>query len=160
MEQKKKSGYASYKRFELEQKLKPHLGEITNISTGIVATLSKKSVGKMSSEKSIEKSKRNGFTLDEHFEIAAQIKLLYENAMLIVTHKNLKNPKDPNVVSIKRFVCPAVLQKGSAVDALITVKESIANGHKIYSIELDEINKASERFGGLGDAAENSGQGN
>ena len=45
-------------------------------------------------------------------------------------------------------------------DVLITVKESIANGHKIYSIELDEINKASERFRGLSDAAENSGQGN
>lgn len=56
MEQKKKSGYASYKRFELEQKLKPQLGAITNISTDIVANLSKKSVGKMSSEKSIEKS--------------------------------------------------------------------------------------------------------
>ena len=27
-------------------------------------------------------------------------------------------------------------------------------GHKIYSIELDEINKASERFQGLSDAAE------
>lgn len=34
------------------------------------------------------------------------------------------------------------------------MKESIANGHKIYSIELDEINKASERFQGLSDAAE------
>ncbi len=43
---------------------------------------------------------------------------------------------------------------------MITVKESIANGHKIYSIELDEINKASERFRGLGDVAENSEQGN
>ena len=39
---------------------------------------------------------------------------------------------------------------------MITVKESIANGHRIYSIELDEINKASERFEGLSDAAEKS----
>ena len=39
---------------------------------------------------------------------------------------------------------------------LITVKESIANGHRIYSIELDEINKASERFEGLSDAATNA----
>ncbi len=42
-----------------------------------------------------------------------------------------------------------------------TVKESQVNGHRIYSIELDEINKASERFEGLSDAAEkDSGQGN
>lgn len=42
----------------------------------------------------------------------------------------------------------------SVADVLITVKESISNGHRIYSIELDEINKASERFEGLSDAAE------
>ena len=35
-------------------------------------------------------------------------------------------------------------------------KESLANGHRIYSIELDEINKASERFEGLSDAAANA----
>ena len=50
----------------------------------------------------------------------------------------------------------AVLQNGKKADILITVKESIANGHRIYSIELDEINKASERFRGLSDAAEKS----
>lgn len=69
---------------------------------------------------------------------------------------NLKNPDDPNVVSIKRFVSAAILQSGRKADVLITVKESIANGHRIYSIELDEINKASERFEGLSDAAEKS----
>lgn len=66
----------------------------------------------------------------------------------------MKNPDDPKVVSIKRFVSAAILQSGKKDDVLITVKESIANGHRIYSIELDEINKASERFQGLSDAAE------
>lgn len=56
--------------------------------------------------------------------------------------------------SIKRFVSAAILQSGKKADVLITVKESIANGHRIYSIELDEINKTSERFQGLSDAAE------
>ena len=65
------------------------------------------------------------------------------------------------VVSIKRFVSAAILQSGKKADVLITVKESQVNGHRIYSIELDEINKASERFEGLSDAAEkDSGQGN
>ena len=87
---KQKHGYANYKRAELLKILKPFLGKLKNISTGIEANLSKKSLEKMTSAKS---------------------------------------------------------------DVLITVKESLANGHRIYSIELDEINKASERFEGLSDAA-------
>ena len=85
-----KHGYANYKRAELLKILKPFLGKLKNISTGIEANLSKKSLEKMTSAKS---------------------------------------------------------------DVLITVKERLANGHRIYSIELDEINKASERFEGLSDAA-------
>ena len=147
-EQIKKQGYASYKRSELLTILKPFLGKIVNIQTGIEANLSKHSIDKMTSAKALEKSKANGFTLAEHFELAAKIKPLYESAILVASHGNLKNPDDPNVVSIKRFVSAAILQSGR--------KESIANGHRIYSIELDEINKASERFEGLSDAAEKS----
>lgn len=149
-----KTGYANRKREELFEKLKTVFGKITNISTGIEANLSKKSLDKMTSAKALEKSKANGFTLNEHFELAAKIKPLYESAILVTSHGNLKNPKDPNVISIKRFVAAAILKSGKKADVLITVKESIANGHKIYSIELDEINKASERFQGLSDAAE------
>lgn len=155
-EQIKKQGYASYKRSKLLSILKPFLGKIINIQTGIEANLSKHSVDKMTSAKALEKSKANGFTLAEHFELAAKIKPLYESAILVASHGNLKNPDDPNVVSIKRFVSAAILQSGRKADVLITVKESIANGHRIYSIELDEINKASERFEGLSDAAEKS----
>ena len=153
MEEKK--GYVHFKREKLFKELKLTLGKITNISTGIEANLSKKSLDKMTSAKAIEKSKRNGFSVDEHFEVASQIKTLYENAILISSHGNLKNPNDPNVVSIKRFVCDTFLKSDKHIDVLITVKESIANGHKIYSIELDEINKASERFRGLSDATTN-----
>ena len=151
-----KHGYANFKRAELLKLLKPFLGRIKNISTGIEANLSKKSLDKMTSAKALEKSKNNGFTLDEHFELAAKIKPLYESAILVTAHGNLKNPADPNVVSIKRFVSAAILKNGKKADVLITVKESLANGHRIYSIELDEINKASERFEGLSDAAANA----
>lgn len=155
-----KGGYANRKREELFQKLKTTLGKIVNKSTGIEANLSKKSLDKMTSAKALEKSKNNGFTLDEHFEFAEQIKTLYENAILVAAHGNLKNPADPNVVSMKRFLAQSKLKNGKDADILITVKESIANGHRIYSIELDEINKASERFQGLSDVAVNSEQGN
>ena len=152
----KRQGYASYKRSELLTILKPILGKLVNISTGIEANLSKHSIDKMTSAKALEKSKKNGFTLAEHFELAAKIKPLYESAILVSAHGNLKNPDDPNIISIKRFVSAAILESGKKADVLITVKESIANGHRIYSIELDEINKASERFQGLSDAAEKS----
>ena len=150
----KKQGYANHKRSELFSILKPVLGKIVNIQTGIEANLSKHSIDKMTSAKALEKSKANVFTLAEHFELAAKIKPLYESAILVASHGNLKNPGDPNVISIKRFVSAAILQSGKKADVLITVKESISNGHRIYSIELDEINKASERFEGLSDAAE------
>ena len=142
----KKHGYANYKRQELLTKLKPVFGKLVNISTGIEANLSKKSLDKMTSAKAIEKSKTNGFTLDEHFELATKIKPLYESAILVTAHGNLKNPDDPNVVSIKRFVSAAILKSGKKADVLITVKESIANGHRIYSIELDEIQTVKARF--------------
>ena len=153
-------GYASYKRTQLFEKLKLSLCIIINKSTGIAANLSKRSLDKMTSAKAIEKSKSNGFTLDEHFELAERIVELYRDAVLAVSHPNLKNPDDPNVISIKRFICQTELCSGKAADTLITIKESIANGHRIYSIELYEINKASDRFRGLCDAADNSGQGN
>ena len=72
----------------------------------------------------------------------------------------MKHPDDPNIISIKRFASDAKLKNGKMSEVLITVKESISNGHHIYSIELFKINKASEKFRGLGDAAENSEQGN
>ena len=52
-----KHGYANYKRAELLKILKPFLGKLKNISTGIEANLSKKSLEKMTSAKSLEKSK-------------------------------------------------------------------------------------------------------
>lgn len=107
-----KKGYANYKRSELFEKLKTSLGSIENISTGINAVLSKKSLEKMTSAKAIEKSKENGFSLDEHFEIAMDIIALFGKAELIMSHADLKNPNDPNIISIKRFVSEARLKSG------------------------------------------------
>ena len=155
-----KKGYANFNRDELFEKLKTSFGIIKNQTTGINAVLSKKSLEKMTSAKAIEKSKENGFTLDEHFELAADIIPLFEKANLVLSHPDLKHPDDPNIISIKRFASDAKLKNGKMSEVLITVKESISNGHHIYSIELFKINKASEKFRGLGDAAENSEQGN
>ena len=84
----------------------------------------------------------------------------FERAELIASHPDLKNPDDQNIISIKRFASATELSNRSKSEVLITVKESIANGHHIYSIELFKINKASEKFRGLSDAAKNGEQGN
>ena len=49
-------------------------------------------------------------------------------------------------VIIKRFVSQDKMNDGTKFDALITVKESVEHGHRIYSLELDEINKATLRW--------------
>lgn len=67
--------------------------------------------------------------MDEHFEIAMDIIALFGKAELIMSHTDLKNPNDPNIISIKRFVSEAGLKSGKKSEVLITVKESIANGH-------------------------------
>ena len=38
------------------------------------------------------------------------------------------------------------MKSGKKIDALIIVKETYQNGHRIYSLGLDEINKASLRW--------------
>ena len=38
------------------------------------------------------------------------------------------------------------MNDGTEYDALITLKESTEHGHRIYSLELDEINKAALRW--------------
>lgn len=109
-------GYANFKREELLSLLKPVFGKIKNISTGIEAKLSKKSLDKITSAKALAKSKANGFSLDEHFELSAKIKPLFESAILATSHGNLKNPDDPNVVSIKKYISAAILNSGKKAD--------------------------------------------
>lgn len=135
------------KRKTLRKTLKAVMGKgIKNKETGIIATLSAAGINKMGSGKAIEKSKANGFSPDEHFEAAGNIKTLYENATLVAVHKDVKLPDNPNIVSIKRFVAQSSLKGARKFDALITVKESVQAGHRIYSIELDQINKVSSRW--------------
>ena len=135
------------RRNRLKEILRPILGkDIINRATSLPARLSVKGVNKMSSGKAIEKSKTNGFSPENHFEAAEKIKELYENAELVAVHKDLKIMNNPNLKSIKRFVAQTELSSGTKIDALITVKQSVQTGHRIYSIELDQINKVSSRW--------------
>ena len=117
--------------------------EIVNRETKIPAQINRKQRDKLVSGAALQKSKNNGFDFSDHFHAIANIDRLYENANLVTDHPD-KNG-DPNVISIKRFVAPVVLESGYA-EAYITVKETV--GNKIYLLELDELKKPSDLKGG------------
>ena len=68
---------------------------------------------------------------------------LYKKAKLVKIHEDRTGAEN---VIIKRFVSQDKMNDGTKFDALITVKESVEHGHRIYSLELDEINKVTLRW--------------
>lgn len=146
------NGRVAKMRQELREKLRPQFGLHKNEKTGIEANLSGKSVDKIASDKAIEKSKSNGFTVDEHFEVAEHITELYEKADLTETRPD-KN-ESVNLLSIKRFDAQHTLKSGENADAHITVKESKDKGHKIYSVEVMTLKKVPATRAGVGPSDE------
>lgn len=132
-------------RKEIKEVLKESLHkDLLNESTGIKAQLAMEGVNKMSSGAAITKSINNGFTAEQHFEAVKKIVSLFNKAKLVKEHGDLKH--GTSTVRIKRFVAEDKFSNGTPFDALITVKESEQYGHRIYSLELDEIKKASLRW--------------
>lgn len=129
-----KTSHSKYLREELSKTLKPQFGVYTNKETGINAHLNGRSLKKLASDKAINKSKENGFTITEHFEGASKITELYQKAKLIESAQDKKGSN--NIISIKRFIAPFKTSMGKNAKAYITVKESKQNGHTIYSVEL------------------------
>ena len=126
--------HAQYLRKELSKILKPQYGKYTNKSTGIEANLNGRSLKKLGSDKAIEKTKANGFTITEHFEGAVRIADLFQKAKLIENRPDREWHR--NILSIKRFTARFKTSSGRNAKAFITVKESVQNGHTIYSLEL------------------------
>lgn len=126
--------HSKYLRNELAETLRPVFGVYTNKDTGIKANLNGRSLKKLGSDKAINKSKANGFTIAEHFEGAKKITELYQKARLVSSSKDKKGSN--NIISVKRFTSPFRTSLGKDANAYITVKESKQNGHTIYSVEL------------------------
>ena len=144
---KKETGSSSNNkklRDNVEKNLKPILNkDLPNDATGVPARISSTGLDKMISGPALKKSIENGFTAEQHFEAVEKIAGLYKKARLIKSHPD-KNGA-PNV-TIRRFVAQDALKDGTKYDALITAKETIEHGRRIYSLELDELNKASLRW--------------
>ena len=106
----------------------------TNTSTNMKARFSKNTASKISSDKAITKSVVNGFSVQEHFEAAENLKGIFETADFIGTFSDTKN--DPNIVAIHRFQKEIELSNGKKCVAYLTLKEVKLGGTRIYTQEL------------------------
>ena len=135
--------HIQYLRKKLSDTLRNQFGIYTNTSTGIKANLNGRSLKKLGSDKAVEKSKANGFSLLEHFEAAEKIIDLFREAILIETRPDKKGSR--NILSIKIFSSKIQTINGKDAKVNITVKESIQNGHTIYSLELLELEQKNRQ---------------
>lgn len=67
---------------------------IINKATGITAQISTTGLNKIASKKAVDKSVANGFSRDEHFKVAGDLKNLFENATKKESYADKKQSKD------------------------------------------------------------------
>ena len=131
------------KKSQREQ-VKQQLQSIKNIDiphkSGIVARLSSTGIDKMLSDKAIQKSLDNGFTKEQHFNAVADIERLFKNSDF--SHTESPKNQSADIVGIHRYINTQDLQDQNA-QALITLKESVENGNRIYSVELEGLTHPS-----------------
>ena len=124
-------------RTDLKEALSPYLNkEIVNKATGITAQISTTGLNKIASTKAIDKSVANGFSRDEHFKVAQDLKTLFENATKKESYADKKQSND--VMAMHRFFAEIIINNKQA-QAKMTLKESIEHGNRIYSLELEEL---------------------
>ncbi|WDL72493.1 hypothetical protein [Helicobacter winghamensis] len=126
----------------LKQKSEAYLNSlkdiaITNKETGLQATIARKGTKEIISN--VKKSVANGFSFNEHFAVANNLKEVFENANFAKKLSDTKH-SDPRV-SIYRFNS-AIILNGREANALITLKEYLENGKRLYALELEELSKA------------------
>ena len=94
-------------------------------------------INKISSKKAIDKSVANGFSRDEHFKVAQDLKSLFENSKLKESHADNKQREH---IKVHRFIQDLSINDKEA-QAKITLFENNQAGNKIYSLELESLEK-------------------
>ena len=111
---------------------------ITNKETGMQGFITTDEINKISSRKAVDKSIANGFSRDEHFAVAQDLKTLFENSKLRESHNDYKN--NPNILQVHRFTKEISINHKNA-NAQITLFEKIEGKNRIYTLELESLNK-------------------
>ncbi|MGX3046147.1 LPD3 domain-containing protein, partial [Helicobacter sp. T3_23-1056] len=109
--------------------------QIINKNDGRVAQISVNGRDKILSGEALKKSIVNGFSKEEHFNTAQKLKELYKNAILQNSHKDTKS-KD--IKQTHRYLANTIINNKEA-QALLTIREVIEHGNRIYSLELQEL---------------------
>lgn len=122
-------------RAELLLSLTSLFGKVlTNKDKGLKARFSKNTANKIGSDKAITKSVVNGFSVNDHFEAAENIKQIFEQAEFIGSFPD--SSEDPNIISIHRLQKNIELSNGTKCIVFLTLKEVKKEGSRIYTQEL------------------------
>ncbi len=146
-----KDGHATKLRKEFNAHISPLLDKTIKSKNGVEALFTK--VSRKEMRGATDETEKNGFTVEEHFEAANQIKQLFESASLVKWHKDYKGNKN---LKIGRFLSEEItLNSGKKARVCITVKRFVnENKNILYSIEvMDKENAlAQTRAKGKGKA--------
>ena len=113
---------------------------VTNLQNGMEASISSDGISKMISVKAVDKSLKNGYTKEDHFASVENVLKLYKISKLTQSETPLN--KSVDVVAYHKFIADfRINQKDSR--AKITLRETYQAGNRIYSLELLELEKAS-----------------
>ncbi|MGX2973280.1 LPD3 domain-containing protein [Helicobacter sp. T3_23-1059] len=115
---------------------------IINKNDGRVAQISKNGRNKILSGAALRKSNENGFSKEEHFKASEHINELYENSTYLKSEPARNNSAD--IKSVHRYVSYLQINNKEA-QALLTIKEIMEHGNKIYSLELQELRPMPKR---------------
>ncbi len=111
-----------------------------NINSGMKAQVSSDGINKMISVKAVDKSINNGYTKEEHFASVENVINLYKISKLTQSEKPNNNSVD--VIAYHKFIADFSINH-KPTKAKITLRETFEAGNRIYSLELLELEKAS-----------------
>ncbi|STO96242.1 PBECR2 nuclease fold domain-containing protein [Helicobacter canis] len=123
-------------REQVKQQLQSIKNKDLPHKSGIIARLSSTGIDKMLSDKAIQKSLDNGFSKEQHLSAVADIERLFKNSDF--SHTEPPKNHSADIVGVHRYINAQDLQEQNA-QALITLKESVQNGNRIYSVELEGL---------------------
>ena len=126
-------------RKDLKAALEPYKSTpIINKETGLQGVVTTDEINKIASKKAVDKSIVNGFSRDEHFAAAQDLKNLFENATKAQSHNDYKQRE--NIAQVHRFIQDLHINDKPA-QAKITLFEKIEGKNRIYTLELESLNK-------------------
>lgn len=108
---------------------------VVNENDGSTARISSTSIGKLLSNKALNKSLDNGFTRTEHDTAATNIDILFKKSIKTLSRQDRKGSE--HIIGIHYYSTDVTFQDtGREGTAEIMVKESVQNGQMIYTMEL------------------------